>query len=84
MVKLKINIPRLFETLHLLFWILLLILFMFYINHQVISQVCRGVLTRMGQTLENYHILEHRIKGIMPPQKHEVQLFRLAELMSYF
>ena len=43
MVKLKINFPRLFETLHLLFWILLLILFMFYINHQVISQVCTEV-----------------------------------------
>ena len=42
-MKITVHVKRLVETLNLLFWVCLVLIFMFFVNHQVISQVRRDL-----------------------------------------
>ena len=38
-MRITVNLKYLLETAHLMFWVCLVVAFMFFVNHQVISQV---------------------------------------------
>ena len=42
-MKITVHVKHLVETLNLVFWVCLVLIFMFFVNHQVISQVRRDL-----------------------------------------
>ena len=51
------------DYLHLVFWVLVLITFMFLMNHQVISQECWDILTfedKLSNRLKMKYVVKHK------------------------